>query len=260
MDTPAVLSKGQKILAACGIFLFVGGVSWAYATMKPYAAPTNEASTPIATPPIVPQTAMNPQANPMPTPPPVMSGNVVPEGMYIPSQPAPTVNPWTGETVPGKATEPIITDTQTAPLMETANDTTGLEGALQSQGLTWREDLAWDRTIFDRIIPMANLVSMKSYLVYEGKGATVGRVTFVDAIDPAVTNVYDFLLVLARRDTSGKVSITETTRGRTRIFEYKDLDKTQNLRIVGQVSDKRAFAADLPAYLQPVMDAVLSQL
>ena len=239
MATPAVLTKGQKILAACGIFLFVGGLSWTYALMKPYTAPVKEAPQQVVIPPIVPQLAMNPQPNPVETPSPVMSGAVIPV-----------------QTTP----EPIMTDTQTAPLMETVNDTTGLEGALLSQGLTWREDLAWDRTIFDRIIPMANLVSMKSYLVYEGKGTMVGRVTFVDSIDPSVTNVYDFLLVLARRDTSGKVSITETTRGRTRIFEYKDLDKTQNLRIVGQVSDKRAFAADLPAYLQPVMDAVLSQL
>lgn len=233
MDTPAALSKGQKILAACGIFLFVGGLSGVYAFFKPYKTPAQEAPV-VAHQPTVPET-LNPQPQQQPTQPPIQTGAVVP------------AQPSTPEVVTGA-------------LMETANDATGLEAALQSQGFSWREDLAWDRAVFDDIFPLAHLVSMRSYLVYEGKGTVAGRITFVESIDPSVTNVYDFLLMLARRDTSGRVTITETTRGRTRIFEYKDLDKTQNLRIVGQVSDKKAFAADLPAYLQPVMDAVLSQL
>lgn len=236
------LSRGQKLLAACGIFLFVGGLSWTYAVMKPFPGMPFQAT--IPTPggggfegaPLemnVPSTLNPAPANTNVAP--VMSGTVVPA---------------------------VETPTSTTPITTQPSQIPGLgivTNSLAAQGFAWREDFGWDRTIFEKITPLANLVTMQSYLVLDNKGIGIGRVTYVKATDPAVTNVYDFLLVLARRDTSGKITISETTRGNTRIFLYNDLDKKENVRIVVQASAQEAFAIDLPAYLQGVADVALSQ-
>lgn len=271
MTQPApTLSRVQKILAACGIFLFVGGVSWTYAVMKPFPGmpfqetiPTPEGGGFEGAP-----LEMNvpPTLNPAPTNTnvaPVMSGTVVPA----------VETPTSTTSITNTITNGNTNDIRTVPAAETSTQATAqpttqpsqipglgiVTNSLAAQGFAWREDLGWDRTIFEKITPLANLVTMQSYLVLDNKGIGIGRVTYVKATDPAVTNVYDFLLVLARRDTSGKITISETTRGSTHIFLYNDLDKKENVRIVVQASAQEAFAIDLPAYLQGVADVALSQ-
>ncbi|PIV90549.1 hypothetical protein COW46_01875 [Candidatus Gracilibacteria bacterium CG17_big_fil_post_rev_8_21_14_2_50_48_13] len=136
---------------------------------------------------------------------------------------------------------------------------TFLTSMLITQGYSTRQDLAWDRTIFDRLIPVTGHVAMMSYLVADQTGATVGRVTTIEATDPA-ESAYDQLLLLALQAEGERISVSETSRRNIRMFLYNDLDKKENLRIVVQASAREALAIDLPAYLQSVADAALSQL
>lgn len=243
-EAPA-LSTVQKTLAACGIFLFVGGVSWTYAQMKPFSG---------AQQPTVVQNAV-----------PVASGSVLPqeELLFEPNVPA-VLNPQVTmpqTTVPAVSTGALIQDqpvTTTQPVTP-ATPTTLLPQILAQQ-IVMTEDLAWDRSVFDNIFPFANLVSMQSWQIESYAGQKInGRLTSIHAIDPSINDVYAYILMLAKRDTSGKISITEKTFGSTKVFFYNDLDKKENLRILVQVNDKDAYALDLPAYLQGVIDSVLSQ-
>lgn len=247
MSTIPTLSRGQKILASCGIFLFIGGLSWTYAQMRPTAVP------PLSQAPGM--------QKPLPDEEPAPIELNIPPALTPETQPVSTLPVSTGSTLPD-ATNSGTTVTQTPPpqVIPTPTPEGGIFiSSLASQGYSWRLDQAWDRAIFDNIFPLANLVHMDSYLVLDSKGQGIGRVTYVKAIDPSVQDAYAFLLMLARRDTSGKITITESVRNEHHIFVYNDLDKKENVRIVVQASAQEAFAIDLPAYLQGVVDVALSQ-
>lgn len=251
MTTPAVLSRGQKILAACGIFLLVGGISYVYGSSKQSTVVQGEVT-------------KNQETQEIPQE----------ELLFEPNVPVLNPQVTTSQTTPPAVSTGLILPTSNANnnasqginIGVTAGDVADLHAelfiqpALAASQMSLVEDRAWDRSIFDDIFPFANLVSMQSYLIQDQTGQRVGRVTQIRSIDASVEDVYSYMLMLAKRDTSGRISIEEKVYGKSKVFFYNHLDKKENLRILVQVNDKEAYAVDVPAYLQGVMDSVLSQL
>lgn len=228
----------QKLLAYGGIFLLVFGLGAVYAQ--------RHAGKGMASP-----TTMIVRADEEPAPMDVDVPVVVEPAMQATMSQPPAVS--TGSALVATGTMLGATSTGEGSRLPLVS------GMLITQGYSTRPDMAWDRTIFDRLIPITGKVMMESLLVADQTGVTVGRLVRVASVEDSAS-AYEILRELALTQEGEKISVSETTRGRVRMFVYNDLDKKENLRIVVQASAREAIALDLPAYLQGVVDAVLSQL
>lgn len=243
MAIASPLTGQQKTLASCGIFLFVGAISMTFAVGRPSLGQMEG------------QGVIAIQTEQMPPSVSVQSDEVaIPENELQYEQNVPEVT--TPQATLPETTIPV----STGGILQEGSIAARFLPALQSQQIGLEEDFGWDRSIFDTILPFASMVQMRSYVLTSGGQRLDGRVTQITALDPQVSDVYAYILMLARRDTSGKIQIEEKTYGQNRVFFYNDLDKKENVRILVQVNDNEAYAIDVPAYLQSIMDAVLSQL